>query len=210
MLAYSAQDLILEPFAGHVFGLTPGESTQLAGVQHGGVLVGMILLAVLGSGQRGKRFGTLQSWTVRGCIASAIALFALALGAFLAPDWPLRGSVFALGVANGIFAVAAIGSMMGLASKGREQREGVRMGLWGAAQAVAFAVGGFLGTAAVDLTRHLMSSPVPAYATVFAGEALMFLVAAVLAVWVSRPLGERGARPALPARTEPLTDTGAP
>jgi BCD family chlorophyll transporter-like MFS transporter len=27
MLAYSAQDLILEPFAGRVFGLTPGEST---------------------------------------------------------------------------------------------------------------------------------------------------------------------------------------
>ena len=30
MLAYSAQDLILEPFAGLVFGRTPGESTQLA------------------------------------------------------------------------------------------------------------------------------------------------------------------------------------
>ena len=37
MLAYSAQDLILEPFAGAVFGWTPGESTQLAGAQHGGV-----------------------------------------------------------------------------------------------------------------------------------------------------------------------------
>jgi BCD family chlorophyll transporter-like MFS transporter len=34
MLAYSLQDLILEPFAGTVFGLTPGESTRLAGVQH--------------------------------------------------------------------------------------------------------------------------------------------------------------------------------
>ena len=29
MLAFSAQDLILEPFAGTVFGFTPGESTQL-------------------------------------------------------------------------------------------------------------------------------------------------------------------------------------
>jgi BCD family chlorophyll transporter-like MFS transporter len=36
MLAYSAQDLILEPFAGLVFDRTPGESTQLAGVQHAG------------------------------------------------------------------------------------------------------------------------------------------------------------------------------
>jgi BCD family chlorophyll transporter-like MFS transporter len=31
MLAYSAQDIILEPYAGSVFGLTPGESTRIAG-----------------------------------------------------------------------------------------------------------------------------------------------------------------------------------
>ena len=31
MLAYSAQDLILEPFAGVVFGFTPGETTKLSG-----------------------------------------------------------------------------------------------------------------------------------------------------------------------------------
>ncbi|MEO1361464.1 MAG: PucC family protein, partial [Pseudomonadota bacterium] len=31
MLAYSAQDLILEPFGGHVFAMTPGESTALGG-----------------------------------------------------------------------------------------------------------------------------------------------------------------------------------
>ena len=46
MLAYSGQDLILEPFAGLVFGYTPGESTKLAGLQHGGVLLGMVAVAV--------------------------------------------------------------------------------------------------------------------------------------------------------------------
>jgi BCD family chlorophyll transporter-like MFS transporter len=46
MLAYSAQDLILEPFAGVRFGFTPGESTQLSGVQHGGTLMGMLLAAL--------------------------------------------------------------------------------------------------------------------------------------------------------------------
>ena len=46
MLAYSAQDLVLEPYAGHVFGLTPGESTSLAGIQHGGVFAGMVLVAL--------------------------------------------------------------------------------------------------------------------------------------------------------------------
>jgi BCD family chlorophyll transporter-like MFS transporter len=48
MLAYSAKDLILEPFAGSVFGYTPGSSTQLSGVQHGGVLLGMLTVAAAG------------------------------------------------------------------------------------------------------------------------------------------------------------------
>lgn len=188
MLAYSAQDLILEPFAGTVFGFTPGESTKLAGVQHGGVLVGMLLLAFLGSTGWGRRLATLQTWTVVGCVASALALFTLAFGGLAGADFPLRPAVFALGLANGVFAVAAIGSMMGLVKEGRERREGVRMGLWGAAQAVSFAVGGFLGTVATDITRALLASPAPAYALVFSGEAVLFFISAGLAVWVTRPI----------------------
>lgn len=181
MLAYSAQDLILEPFAGAVFGLTPGESTRLAGVQNGGVLLGMILVGAAGSLARGGPLGSMRAWAIGGCVGSAAALGSLALAGLVGPAWPLRASVFALGVANGAFAIAAIGSMMGLVSAGRQAREGVRMGLWGAAQAVAFALGGFLGTAAVDLARYLAGSPVIAYAVVFAAEAVVFLVAGALA-----------------------------
>jgi BCD family chlorophyll transporter-like MFS transporter len=184
MLAYSAQDLILEPFAGQVFGMTPGESTQLAGLQHGGVFLGMGLVAVAGSAAFGRRLGSLKLWTVGGCIASAIALFGLALGALEGQGWPLELSVFALGVANGAFAVAAISSMMALAGKGRKSREGVRMGMWGAAQAIAFGLGGFIGAAAIDATRRIFIATEHAYASVFAAEAFAFLVAAVLAARV--------------------------
>jgi BCD family chlorophyll transporter-like MFS transporter len=187
MLAYSAQDLILEPFAGTLFGFTPGESTKLAGTQNGGALLGMLLLALLGSTAWGRRLGSLQTWTIVGCIASALALFALAVGGFAGPAFPLRQSVFVLGLANGLFAVAAIGSMMGLVGVGHGQREGVRMGLWGAAQAIAIGFGGFLGTLGIDLTRYLLGSPAQAYGSVFAGEALLFLVAAGLAARVTRP-----------------------
>ena len=89
-------------------------------------------------------------------------------------------------MANGCFAVAAIGSMMSLATAGQGAREGVRMGLWGAAQAVAFGLGGFLGTAAIDVARLFIESPAAAYATVFFCEALLFLVAAHLAVGLTR------------------------
>lgn len=190
MLAYSAQDLILEPFAGAVFGFTPGESTRLAGVQHGGVLVGMIVVALAGLGFRGVRFGSLQAWTVGGCVASALALFALAFAGFVGPAWPLKLNVFALGLANGAFAVAAIGSMMGLASEGGGNREGVRMGVWGAAQAIAFGLGGFLGTVGVDVTRALTGSVAHSYMAVFTLEGFVFLISALLAVRVGIDLME--------------------
>jgi MFS transporter, BCD family, chlorophyll transporter len=181
MLAYSSQDLILEPFAGTVFEFTPGQSTKLSGLQHGGVLAGMILVALAGGAFRGKRFGTLKTWTIGGCIASAIALTGLVIAGLIGPVWPIKSTVFLLGVANGAFSIAAIGSMMRLASEGRQEREGTRMGLWGAAQALAFGAGGLVGTGASDLARWAIGNSGVAYAAVFAFEALLFLIAAWLA-----------------------------
>jgi BCD family chlorophyll transporter-like MFS transporter len=187
MIAYSAQDLILEPFAGLRFGFTPGESTQLSGVQHGGTLAGMLLAALAGRRFGGVAFGSLRSWIVGGCLCSALALMGLVFGAATGAAWPLRANVFALGVANGAFSIAAIGSMMALAGQGGAGRSGTRMGLWGAAQAIGFAVGGTLGAAASDLARWLIGSQVAAYGVVFAVEALMFVAAAVLALRIAVP-----------------------
>ena len=185
MLAYSMQDLILEPYAGLVFNMTPGESTKLSGVHHGGVLAGMLMVAIIGSLRGGSRVGALRAWSVGGCIASAAALMGIAYGgAFGGVDWPLKPSVFALGFANGAFAVGAIGSMMGLASAGRSRTEGTRMGLWGASQAIAFGIGGFLGAGFVDIARVLVADAAYAYAGVFVLEGLLFATAAVIALTV--------------------------
>lgn len=188
MLAYSAQDLILEPFAGLVFGLTPGETTKLSGLQNAGVLSGMVLVAIAGSVARDRRGASLRHWTIGGCIASALALFALVAAGIAGPGWPLRGTVFALGLANGAYAVAAIGSMMALVGTGTRARQGVRMGVWGAAQAIAFGAGGLVGTIGADLARWALDSPTGSYAIVFAAEGLLFLVAAALAMRLERPL----------------------
>jgi BCD family chlorophyll transporter-like MFS transporter len=185
MLAYNTQDLILEPYAGHVFGMTPGESTQLGGMHHAGALVGMILVLVAGTAL--KRWFTIpiHLWVVGGCAASGIALIALGLGGQSSSNWPIAPNVFALGFSNGVFAVAAIGAMMMLATGGTQAREGTRMGIFGAAQAIAFGAGSFLGTVFVDVMRLLTPDLAVAYGTVFMGEGIVFLLSALLAARIT-------------------------
>jgi len=189
MLAYSAQELLLEPFAGLVYGYTLGESAQLSGLWHSAVLIGLVTVGIACSGP--LRFGSLRAWTIGGCVASALGLVGLAGADLMGPHWPLKLCVAGLGVSNGVFAVAAIGSMMELAHRGEAGTAGVRMGLWGAAQAVAFALGGFVGTLIVDSIRYFFGNPVAAFAIVFGIEAALFLVAARIAAQLD-PRRKRG------------------
>ncbi|MBC2668517.1 BCD family MFS transporter [Novosphingobium piscinae] len=182
MLAYAMQDLILEPFTGLVFGMTPGQSTSLSGLQNGGVLIGMIATGLGGSAFRGRLPVELRTWTMLGCLGSALALAGLALAAQAGPGWPLALNIGLLGLCNGAFAVSAIGSMMGLAGAGQRTGEGVRMGVWGTAQALAFGLGGLVGAVGVDLARTALGHPAGAFALIFLIEAGLFLAAAMLAL----------------------------
>ena len=200
MTAYNLQDLILEPFAGHVFGMTVGESTSLSGKHHAGALTGMILVLLSGTAFARVLLVPLRVWIVGGCILSGAALMALAYGAQFAPNWPIAGNVFLLGLSNGVFAVAAIGAMMGLARDGTDASEGARMGVFGAAQAIGFGLGSFGGTVAADIMRRVLASDAQGYGAVFAAEGLIFLIAAGLALRVTAPdaPGQRKHAPLIP------------
>jgi len=194
MSAYFMQELILEPFAGLVFHLSPGQTTTLSGAQNGGVFLGMLAVGVLATG---LRLGSLKLWVIAGCLGSAAALLALALLGTLGEAALLTPAVMVLGLFNGMFAVAAIGSMMALAGQGAGAREGTRMGLWGASQAIAAGFGGLAGAASVDLLRRMVDTPT-AFGLTFTLEAGLFLAAALMA---GRILGE-GRQPA----TTPATN----
>jgi BCD family chlorophyll transporter-like MFS transporter len=195
MIAFSMQDLILEPFTGLVFGLAPGESTKTVGQFHqGGILIGMILAGIGGSGFSARRADGLRPWVVGGCLASGVGLGALGLAAVSGPPWPLEANLMVIGLGNGIFAVAAIGSMMGLAGAGATTREGVRMGVWGASQAIAFGLGGLLGAVGLDLARALLGEAGAAFQLIFAIEAGAFVLAALLAVKATGGAAMRASR----------------
>jgi BCD family chlorophyll transporter-like MFS transporter len=204
MMAFSAQELLLEPFAGLVFGLPPAASARLASLQNGGVLTGMIALVVASLLRRGAahpRFAI--RWMIAGTTGSALAI---AMLAYLCaqPSVPLlHATAVALGVANGVFAVAALGTMMELSGRGGRGQEGMRMGLWGSAQAVAFAVGGLSAGVAVDLARHWTGTASAAYTGVFCLDAALFLLASL---WAFRLGGSTSARRFLQVGAEATVD----
>lgn len=176
MTAFFLQELILEPYAGLVFAYSPGASTSLSGAQHGGMFIGMLAVGIAVSG---LKIGSLRAWVVGGCLGSVVMLAVIAALGQARVDL-LTPAVAVLGVFSGMFAIASIGAMMQLAGQGRAGREGTRMGVWGASQAIAQGLGGFAGAALVDALR-LSGSTANAFGMVFALEALLFVAAGWMA-----------------------------
>jgi MFS transporter, BCD family, chlorophyll transporter len=170
MLAYSAQDLILEPFAGIVFGFTPGESTQLSGVQHGGVLAGMLLARWPAGAWRGRRFGFAAR--LDGRRLPGLGAGAARPGAGRAGRAGLAAAAngLLLGVANGAFSIAAIGSMMALAGQGRSAAKACAWACGARRRPSAFALGGLSAPRPATWPLAARVPPAPAYATVFASR----------------------------------------
>ncbi len=175
IFAFYLSELILEPFAGHVHELTPDASTRLSGGKDGAALAGMIAAGALST----FGLGSLRGWAVIGCVVSAIGLLGLGAGLALVPFTVI------LGFGNGLFVVGAIGSMMRLAAE-RAGATGTRMGVFGAAQAIAAGLAGVIATGTLDLAR-LTFSDQTAYGMVFGLEAVLFLAAAVVAVRLLKP-----------------------
>ena len=98
--------------------------------------------------------------------------------------------------------------MMTLAGADGKSREGIRMGLWGAAQAIAFGLGGFLGTIAIDLARAITGDIAISYALVFAAEAVLFVISALIASQIGVVRSPVAAR--LVARPNTFPDIGRP
>lgn len=211
MLAFFSEELMLDPFSAFVYGYTPGQSTKLSSALKSGVFTGMLLLAVA-SGTSLRHRLPLTALMRGGCLGSAVAMLALVACGLIGPPMPLAPIVFVLGVANGVFSIAAIAWMMTLAGRGRKNSEGVRMGMWGAAQALAAGLGGLTGAVASDIARAIFPTPGEAYASVFLLQALVFIYAAWIAPSAQRYDAESAADPAGPlrARGQPMTSGRQP
>ena len=184
ILAFYLSELVFEPFAGHVHGLSPEDSTKLSGGKDGAALLGMLIAG----GFSTLGWGSLRFWAVTGCMISAAGLMALGL------NLPLIPASVTLGLGNGLFVVGAIGSMMTLSAKDKSAT-GTRMGVFGAAQAIAAGIAGLVATGTLDIARLAMSDAA-AYASVFTLEAALFCAAAFMALQIlDRPASAPVAQP---------------
>ena len=192
MGAFSMQDPILEPFAGEVFGFTVGESTKLDGFHKIGTLIGIISIVLclskfrIGFGSlsivKNERLGSEKLWLITGCLLSALSLFIISLLAltFTEPNL-LNSVVFIFGISNGVFTAGVLGTMLHLASRGSsDNKEGTRMGIWGAAQAYATMIAVFFSTLLVDILGLIMTSLPSVYGIVFLTAASFFIASAYL------------------------------
>ena len=182
MLAYSAQDLLLEPFTGIAFGATPAESTRISSMHRGGILVGMLAAAALA-----VRMGTPAKWASAGCVMSALCFALLAGTPALGSVGLAKLAIVGVGIGNGVFCIGALSAMMALIALRSDGRAGLRMGVYGGVEAVAMGAGGLLGALANDAARTLLGSPTAGYVTVLALEGALFAVAAAFAVRSNAP-----------------------
>ncbi len=181
-LSLFAQDTVLEPYGGQVFGMTIGQTTALNGFFGGGTLLGIIgtssvLVPLLGK----KR-------TVKvGCWAASLCLLLLAAVGITGNPAALQGAVGLFGLAAGLLTTGSILLMLDLTAV---ETAGTFIGAWGLAQAMARGSASVLGGGLLSLGKNLTGAAavveptaeqlLPAYALVFVTQAVGMLVAIAL------------------------------
>ena len=173
-MAFSMQDVLLEPYGGQVLGMGVGATTWLTAALAVGGLAGFALASVvLGRGGDAARTATLGAWAglpaFSGVLISAsnqsVSLFAC--------------SVMLIGFGAGLFSHGTLTLTMQNASK---EQTGLALGAWGAVQAtaagVAVALGGLLrdivgGHAEQGAFGPALAQPATGYAFVYGLEMLL-------------------------------------
>ncbi len=197
-VAFSMQDVLLEPYGGQILHLPVAATTAFTALLAVGGLAGFGLAArLLGRGMDPYRLA---------CLGAVVGLFAFTSLLFAAPmsSTALFGiGVAAIGFGAGLFAHCTLTAAIGMAGVGQI---GLALGIWGAVQAsaagVAVASGGLIrdGISAVAQRGGLgpaLADPATGYGVVYTIE-IVLLFATLIA---AGPLVRNSSSRRLPAHT---------
>jgi len=178
-LAFSMQDVLLEPYGGEVLGLSVSSTTLLTALWAGGALIGFGLAARwLARGRDPYRLAA--GGILTGVAAFSAVIFAYPLGS---TTLFFAGAVL-IGLGGGLFSVATLMAAMAMPARGTAGR-GLALGAWGAAQATGAGLAIFIGGALRDVVNAhalagdlgvALNSAATGYSVVYHTEiALLFL-----------------------------------
>ena len=141
-LAFSMQDVLLEPYGGQILGLSVAETTNLTGVWALGALLGLALAA-----NNSKKTVSSVSNAMTALLIGIVGFSAIIFSSPMQfPFLYFLGTLF-IGFGTGLFSVSLLIIAMALSSK-TNLGSGFILGSWGAAQAIGaglgIAVGGIL------------------------------------------------------------------
>lgn len=171
-MAFSMEDVLLEPFGGEILGLSVGATTALtASLAIGGLLGFTLASQVLSRGADPFRMAS------AGAMLGIPAFFAVIFSASIQSQWLFGTGVLLIGFGAGLFGHGTLTATMNLAP---ENQSGLALGAWGAVQAtgagVAIALGGIIRDV---VAAH--STSTTGYVSVYALEILL-LIATIVAM----------------------------
>lgn len=174
MLFAFSQDLILEPFAGDVFGMEARVTTRFSGYWGSMAIIGSLVVLYLSRRYKwlnNKRLNTVGV----GVLVLTFAVFALSSLAEIRPL--VTPGLILLGLGLGIWEIGTLGMMMEMSPAGRA---GAFLGFWTLVVTVARGVGVSGGGVLRDVGLQLSGSLSVAYGAAFLVGALGLVVAFVI------------------------------
>jgi BCD family chlorophyll transporter-like MFS transporter len=136
-LAFSMEDILLEPYGGQVLGLGVGDTTKLTATFAGGGLIGFALASRILS----RGFDPFRMATIGALVG--LPAFALVILAAPAQSVPMFvAGVLMIGFGAGLFGHGTLTATMNFAPR---DQIGLALGSWGAVQATAAGIGAAMG-----------------------------------------------------------------
>ncbi len=171
-MAFSMEDVLLEPFGGEILGLSVGSTTALtASLAIGGLLGFTLASQVLSRGADPFRMASV------GALLGIPAFFAVIFSASVQSQWLFGAGVMLIGFGAGLFGHGTLTATMNMAPK---NQSGLALGAWGAVQAtgagVAIAFGGVMRDV---VAAHTTSTA--GYVSVYTIE-IVLLIATIVAM----------------------------
>lgn len=151
-LAFSMQDVLLEPYGGQILGLSVSETTNLTGVWALGALLGLALAA-----NNSKKTVSSISNAMTALLIGIVGFSAIIFSSPMQfPFLYFLGTLF-IGFGTGLFSVSLLIIAMALSSK-TTLGSGFILGSWGAAQAIGAGLGIALGGILRDVVNKIALS----------------------------------------------------